>query len=295
MPLGNWINPGPQQQRSTQDNEINNYGLVGSKGWMTYCKLLVGTLLATWNFNLFINTIAGRMGIFTAFVAISLEVTALYCVHNYPRSIGNHQKWLGRFAVLLGLFSLAHAVFAIVHYTGYAGNSSFVVFYSHVIALPLIVILLSVTTATLVMTHPSAAIIKELAASKIQSLKNRAQVLMERNRLLDAQELARLKAQLFEEETAMKVELIPILRRRIEANQELEGIIDAIDDIDYRRRIRDDIAALTSRLPATLAASSPPPPATTTTQSQVSPHARQTVLGLGQGYAVNGGSQNGHP
>jgi hypothetical protein len=288
MPLENWINPGPQQQRSAQDNEINNYSLVGNKGWMTYCKLLVGTLLATWNFNLFINTITGRMGIFTAFVAISLEVTALYCVHNYPRSIGNHQKWLGRFAVLLGLFSLAHAVFAIVHYTGYAGDTSFVVFYSHVIALPLIVVLLSVTTATLAMTHPSAAIIKELAASKIQSLKNRAHVLMERNRLLDAQELARLKAQLFEEETAMKVELIPIVRRRIEANQELEEMINAIDDIDLRRQIRNDIAAFTSRQ-ATAS------PATTTTLPEVSPHARQTVLGLGQGYAVNGGGQNGHP
>jgi len=288
MPLENWINPGPQQQRSAQDNEINNYSLVGNKGWMTYCKLLVGALLATWNFNLFINTITGRMGIFTAFVAISLEVTALYCVHNYPRSIGNHQKWLGRFAVLLGLFSLAHAVFAIVHYTGYAGDTSFVVFYSHVIALPLIVVLLSVTTATLVMTHPSAAIIKELAASKIQSLKNRAHVLMERNRLLDAQELARLKAQLFEEETAMKVELIPIVRRRIEANQELEEMINAIDDVDLRRQIRNDITALTSRQSTAL-------PATTTTLPQVSPHARQTVLGLGQGYAVNGGGQNGHP
>ena len=84
----------------------------------------------------------------------------------------------------------------------------------------------------------------------------------------------------------MKVELIPIVRRRIEANQELEEMINAIDDIDLRRQIRNDIAALTSRQSTVL-------PATTTTQPQLSPHARQTMLG--QAFAANGGGHNGHP
>jgi hypothetical protein len=283
MPLQ--INPGQKQQRAAQDKEIKNYTLVGNKGWLTYCKVMVCVLLAVWNGNLFVSTIPGSMGRFTAFVAINLEGMALYCVHNYTRSVDGHKKCLGRFAVILGVFSLIHAVLAIVHYTGYASGSYFVNLYSHVIALPLIVILLSVTVATLTMKHWSADVIKDLAVSKLDSLKNRARVLMEQSRLLDAQELSELKAGLFDQETALKIALIPIVRRRIQASEQLEQMIAEIDDPLLRREIRKDFDALTSRLPA--------PPATTTTQPQLSPHARQTMLG--QAFAANGGGHNGHP
>src|SRR5262245_2103574 len=140
MPLQ--INPGQQQQRAAQDREIKNYTLVGNKGWLTICKILVGVLLAGWHAHLFTRTIPGWMGIFTACVAISVEGTALYCIHNYTRSIEDHKKWLGRFAVILGAFSLMHAVLAIIDHTGYAGPSRLISFYSHVLALPAIVILL---------------------------------------------------------------------------------------------------------------------------------------------------------
>lgn len=282
MPL---INPGQKQQRDAQDKEIKNYTLVGNKGWLTVCKILVCALLAGWNAHLFVRTIPGWMGIFTAFVAISVEITALYCVHNYVRSVDDHKKWLGRFAVILGVFSLAHAVLAIIDHTGYAGPSSFINFYSHVLALPIIVVLLSVTTATLAMKHWSAEVISDLAMSKLDNLKNRARVLMEQHRLLDAQELSQLKAELFDEETALKIALIPIVQRRIEASQQLDQMIAAIDDPLLRREIRKDFDALTSRLPAT-------PSGTATTQSQLSPHARPSILG--QALTANGGGHNGH-
>jgi hypothetical protein len=277
------MNPGQQQQRSAQDAEIKNYTLVGKGGWLTYCKWMVCALLAVWNANLFVSTIPGWMGRFTAFVAINLELTVLYCVHNYTRSVDDHKKWLGRFAVILGLFSLAHAVFAIIHYTGYAGPSPFIDFYSHVIALPLIVILLSVTVATLAMKHWSAEVIIDLAVSKLESLKNRARVLTERHRLLDAQELSGLKAELFDQETALKTELIPIVSRRIEASERLERMIEEIDDPLLKREVRRDFDALTSR----------PPAASLAAPARPSPHARQTILG--QAFAGNGGDLNGCP
>lgn len=282
------INPGQKQQRAAQDKEITNYTLVGNKGWLTVCKFLVCVLLAGWNAHLFIRTIPGWMGIFTAGVAIGVEITALYCVHNYTRSVDEHKLWLGRFAVILGLFSLMHAVLAIVDHTGYAGAgaSRFINFYSHVLALPIIVVLLSVTTATLAMKHWSAEVIRDLAVTKLDSLKNRAQVLMEQHRLLDAHELSELKAELFDQETALKIALIPIVRRRIEASQQLERMIEEVDDSVLRREIRRDFDALTSRLPASS-------PETATAQPQLSPHARHTILG--QAFAANGEGLNGHP
>src|SRR5262249_32955989 len=152
-------------------------------------------------------------------------ITGLYCIHNYIRSVDAHKLWLGRFAVILGGFSLLHAVLAIIDYTGYLGQNRFISLYSHVLALPAIVILLSVTTATLSMKHGSADVIKDLAVSKLDGLRNRARVLMDHHRLLDAHELSELKAGLFDQETALKIALIPIVQRRIEASQQLDQMI----------------------------------------------------------------------
>jgi hypothetical protein len=197
--------------------------------------------------------------------------------------------------VILGSFSLIHAVLAIIDYTGYLGQNRFISLYSHVFALPIIVILLSVTTATLSMKHWSAEVIKDLAVSKLDSLRNRAGVLMVQHRLLDAHELSQLKASLFDQETALKMELVPVVQRRIQASQQLDQMIAQIDDPVLRAEIRKDFEALsTSRTPTTLATSSAPP-LTSTVQPQASPHARQSVLGLESGYAVNGGGRNGHP
>jgi hypothetical protein len=90
--------------------------------------------------------------------------------------------------------------------------------------------------------------------------------------------------------------LVPVVQRRIQATQQLDQMIAEINDPLLRREIRKDFDALsTSRLPATLPSASSAPPAKTSIQSQASPHARQTVLGLEQGYALNGGGRNGHP
>src|SRR4030095_3627527 len=150
----------------------------------------------------------------------------------------------------LGVFSLAHAVFAIIHFTGYVRNNWFLDLYSHVIALPAIVILLSVTVATLNMKHWSQSVISLLADSKIGALMNRAQVLMEGHRRLDVHELSQLKAELFERETELKNDLIPVVRGRIEAGQQLEKMINGIPDPELRREIRREFDALTSRLQA---------------------------------------------
>jgi hypothetical protein len=235
------------RQREAQDKELRDYTLVGNKGLLNYFKFTVGILLGVWNMHLFITTIPGWEGWFTAFVAINLELMALYCIHNYPRSVGNHKRWLGVFAVICFAFSLTHATFAIISHTGYAAGNAFVEFYSNVIALPLIVTLLSVATAVLTMTHWSAAIIKELAASKISSLSNRARALMKQHQLRDAHELTMLRAKIFDEETRIKEQLVPVIQRRIATKERLEGLIDGIRDDDIRRAIRADLAELDGR------------------------------------------------
>jgi TRAP-type uncharacterized transport system fused permease subunit len=241
------LDPDQERQRKQLDEEMRRYTLVGDGGWLTWVKVAVALLLGAWNAHLFVSTIPGWMGILTAVVAIHLEGTALYCVHNYPRSIGTHKKCLGGFAIILGVFSLTHAVFAIVRYTGYARGSEFVEFYSNVLAMPIIVILLSVSMAVLTMTHPKAAIIAKLAIGKLESMTNRSETLIEENRVRDANELMQLKAHLFQIETETKKALIPIVRERIDVEKDLVSQVNAIEDGETRRQVINALDAVTKK------------------------------------------------
>src|SRR5215510_2216595 len=195
------LDPDQQAQRKRQDEEMRRYTLVGDGGWLTWLKIAVAILLGGWNIHFFLSLVGGFMGYLTAAVAAHVEITAVYCFHNHPRSLGRHKQALLVLSILLMAFSTIHAVFAMITYTGYANGNEFVDFYSNVMALPIIVVLLTVTTMTLTMTHPKAKIIAALAMGKLESMKNRAETLIEENRVIDANELMELKAHLFEIES----------------------------------------------------------------------------------------------
>jgi hypothetical protein len=211
---------------------------------MTYAKAMLAVLLAVWNANLFINTIPGWMGYFTAFIAINLEATAFYCVHNYFRSEGKHQEWLGKFAIILGGFSLLHCVFAIIHYTGYGKDAWVVSFYSNVLALPIIVVLISIAVATLAMSHPAAGFIRQLAKAKMDAMIKRAKVLIEQAKIADVQDLIVERAALFDTRTRIKNALLPIIDERLGAEADLQAKLASITDPHLRNQIQTDISGL---------------------------------------------------
>ncbi len=154
---------------------------------------------------------------------------------------------MGAIGIILFLFSLTHAVMAIAHHKGLGISGSFIETYSTWVAFPMILILCVSGAITLKMAHWSAKIMNKLAQTKIVSLSNRAEVLMEQNRLLDAYELSDLKARLFDLQTELKAELIPVVQRRIRASEQLEQMIDDVDDPELRREVRHDIAELNSQ------------------------------------------------
>src|SRR5215471_1311600 len=134
---------GSEQQRrqAREDKEIEGYKLIGNGGWPNFALVLVSCLLGYWNFRLFIDTIPGFDGIITGLVALGVEATAFWCVHHHHRSTGNHQQTMTIVAIILGLFSLSHATMSVIHRNAY-GLTDFINFYSHVVAFPLLLILL---------------------------------------------------------------------------------------------------------------------------------------------------------
>jgi hypothetical protein len=234
------LHPDQQKQREQQDKEIGGFTLVGRGGWITAAKILVGCLLGYWNVKLFTDAIPGPSGWVTALVALSLEATALYCVHNYTRSLNLHKFMLGLFGVLLFLFSLAHATMSVIHANGYEWGQEFIDFYSHVIAFPLLLILLTVAVVALSLTHWSGEVMSKLAETRLASMLNRAQVLMQQARMLDDQELVYLRAQQLEQDTQIRSDLIPVVRHRAEIGEQRARLLESIDDPDLRVQLESD-------------------------------------------------------
>lgn len=234
------LHPDQQKQREEQEKEISGFTLVGRGGWITIAKTLVAGLLGYWNVRLFIDSIPGISGWITALVALSLEGTALYCVHNFTRSVKFHKAMLGLFGILLFAFSLAHATMSVIHSNGYTWGKSTIDFYSHVVAFPLLLILLTVSIVTLSLTHWSGGIMKDLAATRLASMLNRARVLMQQSKMLDDQELVYLRAQVLEQDTQIQSDLIPVVRRRASIAEQLARLLESIDDLKLRAQLEDD-------------------------------------------------------
>lgn len=293
------LHPTQQQEQDKLDNEIQGYTTVSNGGLLTYFEGVTGALLALWNANLFLKTVPGEMGIFTAFVAVNLEIMAVYCVHNYPRSIGKHKEILGQHAIILGSFSLVHAVMAIVHYTGYGANIWFIEFYSNVLALPGIIVLVAVTFARLKMNHWSVIVIDKVAASRVDALKERADVLIEQGRLYSEAELAYMRAHNLAEKTQLEKNLLPVLRERIMTNEQRERMLQNVDDAGLRDELDQEFKLLFSRrmLPAPTQQPSQPAQADKSRRQQ-NPHPPYSITRGPVPFATNGelhDGTNGHP
>jgi len=277
------LHPDQRKQRERLDKEIGGFTLVGRGGWITVAKILVGCLLGYWNVKLFTDTIPGVSGRVTALVALSLEATALYCVHNFTRSLGLHKIMLGLFGVLLFVFSLAHATMSVIHANGYRWGEEFIDFYSHVIAFPLLLILLTVSVVALSLTHWSGGVMKDLADTRLAGMLDRARVLMRQSRMLDDQELVYLRAQVLEQDTQIRSDLIPVVRRRAGVGAQLAGLLDSIDDPNLRAQIESDWRNMFADAQ---------PHSTQTRQPQADSH---TSPAARQPYTMGSGGSNGRP
>jgi len=224
------LNPDPDQAQERQDQEIQSFTLVGRGGWPVAVLWLLAFLLGFFNFSLFYETVHGVKGVITGTVALAVEGTALYCVLNYSRSIEQHKEVLGIWGKRFFTFSLVHATASFIHTAGFDILNKPIYFYSHVIAFPAMVVLLTVGVNKIIMSHWSGKILKDLADSKIVSLRNRADALMKQSGMRDGHQIATLRAMIFAELTDLQSKLIPVIRRFIGVREERDRMVRDIPD-----------------------------------------------------------------
>jgi hypothetical protein len=237
------VDTAQDREQARQDREIENYTLVGNGGWPNLGLVLISLLLGYWNFRLFIDTIPGIDGIITGLVALSCEATAWWCVHNYSRSTGQHQKTMKVVAIGLGLFSLSHATMSVIHRNAY-GLTGIIDFYSHVVAFPLLLVLLTLSLVALKMNHWSVPIASQLGQMRTTGLINRANVLVQQARMRSEHGLARLRAALFQQKTQLEADLLPIAQQFIATRQQRESMLAQVQDPNLRRQLMSDMSEL---------------------------------------------------
>jgi hypothetical protein len=231
--------PAQLEMQAEQDEQIRHFKPLLQKWWVQAVVWAVSIALAAWNAILFLTVIPGWMGRITALMAICVEGTALWCVFNYPRGVDSHKTWMGRIAIGLGCFSLLHAIFSVVHFTGYGSGWWFVEFYSNVLAMPIIVVLLSVSTAILTMTDPESKVLAALSKVRHQTMINRADLMVNKEHMAANAELQAMKAKMFEIENTIAEVLIPLIEERGEIRERTNGIIAGISDSRVRAELQE--------------------------------------------------------
>jgi hypothetical protein len=100
---------GNKKRQDEIEREINNFHLPPL--WpIQMISYFLYTFLAITNYLFFARTVAGIQGKSTGILAVIATATALYCTHNYPRSIGKHRLALGVWGILLTTLSVFHTI-----------------------------------------------------------------------------------------------------------------------------------------------------------------------------------------
>lgn len=251
MNLG--INPDPERAQQIQDQQIQSFSLVGRGGWPVLVLWLLAFLLGVFNFSLFSHAIPGVKGVLAGLVAVAVEGTALYCVLNFPRSIDKHKEILGTWGKRLFSFSLVHGTLSFIHSAAavidneiFKSFDFYILFYSHLIAFPAMLILLSISVSKIIMHHWSGETLKQLAASRLIALKSRSEALIEQSQMRDQNEMARLRAEIFAEQAQIQADLMPIVRRFVSLREQRDRLVKEIDDPLLREQIVRDVGKLFS-------------------------------------------------
>src|SRR5262249_49064833 len=177
---------------------------------------------------------------------------------------------------------------SVIHANGYEWGQEYIDFYSHVIAFPLLLILLTVAVVTLSLTHWSGEVMKDLAVTRLGSMLSRARVLMRQAKKLDEQEVVHLRAQLLEQDTQIQSDLIPVVRRRAGIGEQRARLLESIDDPDLRAQLESDWQSLFADGQLTATGSQH----RQSTQPQARSHMPSAVP---QPFATSSGSRNGRP
>jgi len=200
------------EESESLKNEANSFQLATDGGYIKVLKYLLFILFGYYNARLFIVTVPGWEGYFTAVFALTGEATALYCFNNYTRSTGKHQKALGVFAILLMLFSVTHATISFFRMEAHAGYSGPIRVYCERVAFPLLFSLLLLAAIIIPLLHWRRKIAEKQAQAQVKIASGRAELVAEAATMRDQTQLERERLESFEERIKLGNEYVAKLR-----------------------------------------------------------------------------------
>ncbi len=240
--LKKWMDKrdGHEQEVATLSAEAKDFK-VPSETLPQIIKVVFFVGLAFLNYRLFSHTVPGAWGIGTGILAIVVEAIALYCSHYLSHSSGPFKAALAISGAVLIAFSMSHATASIFDLIGVAEYSSTIIWYSRVVAFPLMVTLVGLSVLGICMTHPKNLIRLEQAAAHTKILIGRAKLASELEIMKGEKTLDQARLQRYREKNKYESELIGQVEEMIELEVKKASILDRVADPELRQAMARDM------------------------------------------------------
>ena len=234
--IGRAFQRAQREERQTEQltREAESYKLAGVLP-AQIAKYAMLVLLGIFNASLFLRAVPGWRGYATAALALTVEFLAAYCIHSFIRTTGAHKWALGISGFVLLAFSITHAGFSYQQAT--VGLSAAVEFYAHHVALPLMVGLVTVASVGIYLSHWSARISQEQAATQVTIAQSRARLVGESAQLRDENEIERARLAHLREKIRLGNEYVAELESFASMRERERQALARIKDPDIRAEL----------------------------------------------------------
>lgn len=234
-------------KRDNHDAEVNALATeardfkVPSETLPQLVKIAFFVGLAVLNFRLFKHTVPGGWGIATGCLAVIVEGVALYCSHYWSHATSWFKGSLGVSGVALMLFSMAHGTASIFDLIGVVEYSDTIIWYSRVVAFPLMVALVGLSVIAICMTHPKNLIRLEQAAAHTKILIGRAKLASELEIMKGEKTLDQAKLDRYREKNKYEAQLLGQFEEMLEIEQRKASVLARVPDPEMREEMARDL------------------------------------------------------
>jgi hypothetical protein len=205
--------------------------------------------LALLSIRLFTHVIPGPWGYATSAVAVLAEGIALYSTHYFSRGSGAFRWALGLSGGCLLTFSIVHSTFSILDLNGaaamYPELLERVDYYSHIVAFPLLAVLIGLSVIGICMTHPINRIRLKQAAEHTKIAIDRAEAASQLELMRSRAALQVAWLDYLREHNEREREYLKLLGEQIEIEEKKARMIAEISDPALQMRLKDELGLQT--------------------------------------------------
>lgn len=231
------------RETAAREKEVQEFDLAQLDHFLSGLKYLIFAVLGALNVRLFLSVVGGVWGLVIGLTAAFFEVQAVYCWNKMRKAGGAYQAWLFRIAAVFTLVSVVHACtsfYDLIHLAaGWPSLGRPLYLYSHVVAFPLLFLLMIGAICILFRVHWSRDIADAQARAAVDAARERGKLLVETARMRNEDELSRARLASYQERLKIEQAFLGLLEDTVRFEQRASSLLAQIPDPQVRQRMAD--------------------------------------------------------